>query len=93
MVQSRNMAVNEKLDKYEKSDDAALEKIWQMIGRSASSDTSSRIEEIKDVDADAVQVLAQRVFRGSKPAVVLIADVEMPFYSLTEICEKLKTQI
>lgn len=93
MVQSRNMAVNEKLDKYEKSDDAALEKIWQMNGRSVSSDTSSRIEEIKDVDADAVQVLAQRVFRGSKPAVVLIADVEMPFYSLSDICEKLKTQI
>lgn len=90
VVQSRNMAVNEKLDKHEKSDDTALEKVWQMIGRGVLSDPSSRIEEIKDVDADAVQVLAKRVFRGSKPAVVLVADVNVPFYSIDEICEKLE---
>lgn len=90
MMQCRNMAVSEKLDKYEKSDDAALEKVWQMIGRGNLGDTSSRIEEIKDVDADAVRVLAQRVFRGSKPAVVLIADVDDPFYGFDEICEKLQ---
>lgn len=93
IAQARNTAVDEKLDKYERSDDTALEKVWQMMGRGNMCNPRSCIEEIKDVDEDAVQVLAQRVFRGSKPTVVLIADVDMPFYSMDEICEKLKTQI
>ncbi len=93
IAQARNAAIDEKLDKHERSDDTALEKVWQMLGRGNMCDPRSCIEEIKDVDEDAVQVLAQRVFRGSKPTVVLIADVDRPFYSMDEICGKLKTQI
>ncbi len=75
MEKSRNAAMVEKLDKYERSDDKALEVAWQMIGRGSMYDIASRIEEIKDVDADAVRMLAQRIFRGCKPTIVVATDV------------------
>ena len=75
MEKSRNAAMVEKLDKYERSDDKALEVAWQMIGRGSMYDIANRIEEIKDVDADAVRMLSQRVFRGCKPTIVVATDV------------------
>ena len=44
MEKSRNAAMVEKLDKYEKSDDKALEVAWQTIGRGRMYNNANRIE-------------------------------------------------
>jgi predicted Zn-dependent peptidase len=87
MEKSRNAAMVEKLDKYEKSDDKALEIAWQMIGRGSMYDTSNRINCIYETSAHDVKVVARDVFRGSRPTYVVAvkADAEvMPYKSLLE---------
>lgn len=89
MEKSRNAAMVEKLDKYEKSDDKALEVAWQTIGRGSMYNIANRIEEIKDIDADAVRMLSLRVFRGCRPTYIVAATSETDALSYQEVLEKL----
>ena len=89
MEKSRNAAMVEKLDKYEKSDDKALEVAWQTIGRGSMYNIANRIEEIKDIDADAVRMLSLRVFRGCRPTYIVAAIPETDALSYQEVLEKL----
>ena len=89
MEKSRNAAMVEKLDKYEKSDDKALEVAWQTIGRGSMYNIANRIEEIKDIDADAVRMLSLRVFRGCRPTYIVAATPETDALSYQEVLEKL----
>ena len=60
----------EKLDKFEKSDDRALETAWQMIGRGSMYDVANRIYSIYETTAEDVKDLAEKVFRGSYPTYI-----------------------
>jgi predicted Zn-dependent peptidase len=89
LERSKNAAMVEKLDKYERTDDAALEIAWQLIGRGSMYDVSNRISAISDIDAEDVQNIAQRVFRGGKPTYIVVADPQAESYSYKEITKKL----
>jgi hypothetical protein len=86
MERSRNAAMTEKLDKYEKTDDAALEMAWQLVGRGNMYDISSRINSIWETSARDVEELAQGVFR-QQPTYIIAADKEADAYSYNELLE------
>lgn len=93
MESARNWAMTEKLDKYEKSDNLALETAWQLIGRGSMYDTTNRINSIHEVDADAVQSIAERLFRGSRMTYILAASAEEePAYTYHEVMTAIKTE-
>ena len=71
MERSRNEAMVEKLDKYEKSDDRALETAWQIIGRGSMYSVSNRINNIYETTSEDVMCIAKRVFRGSRPTYIV----------------------
>ena len=89
MERSRTAAMQEKLDKYEKADDTALEVAWQMIGRGHMYDPSDRIMNIGRVDAEAVRDIAGLVFRRSVPTYIVAVDPAAEVYSLDELKEML----
>lgn len=90
MEKSRNAAMAEKLDKYERSDDKALEMAWQMIGRGSMYNIDSRINSIYETTAHDVRIIAREVFRGSRPTYVVAASPAMEAYSYRELLSKLK---
>jgi predicted Zn-dependent peptidase len=93
MESSRNCAMTEKLDKYEKSDDLALETAWQLIGRGSMYDTTNRIMSIHDTTADDVRNVAERVFRGSRATYIVATDAQLPDYSYRELLTALKCEV
>lgn len=90
MERSRNAAMAEKLDKFEKSDDRALETAWQMIGRGSMYDVANRIYSIYETTAEDVKDLAEKVFRGSYPTyIAALPNNKNEYYSLDELIEAL----
>ena len=89
---SRNWAMTEKLDKYEKSDDLALETAWQLIGRGSMYDTVNRITSIHETTAEAVRDVAERVFRGSRVTYIVATDAKLTDYSYRELLTALKSE-
>jgi len=89
MESSRSWAMAEKLDKYEKSDNLALETAWQLIGRGSMYDTNNRITSIHATTAEDVRDVAVRMFRGSRVTVIVATDELLPFYSYREVMEKM----
>lgn len=85
MESSRNWAMTEKLDKYERSDNLALETAWQLIGRGSMYDTKSRITSIHTTNAEMVRDVAERVFRGSRVTYIVATDASFPAYSYREV--------
>jgi len=90
MESSRNWAMTEKLDKYERSDDLALETAWQLIGRGSMYDTTNRITSIHETTADMVRDVAESVFRGSRVTYIVATDADLPDYSYRELLTELK---
>jgi predicted Zn-dependent peptidase len=90
MERSRNLAMTEKLDKYEKSDDRALETAWQMIGRGCMYNVANRINLIYETTAEDVQDLAEKVFRGSYPTyIVALPETSNELYSYEDLVKAL----
>lgn len=89
MESAKNWAMAEKLDKYEKSDNFALETAWQLIGRGSMYDTTNRITSIHEKTAEDVRDVATRMFRGSRVTYIVAADAEIADYSYREIMEKI----
>lgn len=89
MEKSRNAAMVEKLDKYEKSDNKALETAWQLIGRGGMYDISNRIMGICDTTEHDVKILARTVFRKKRPTYIVVAEPEEEAYSYKELMEML----
>lgn len=89
MEKSRNAAMVEKLDKYEKSDDKALEIAWQMIGRGSMYDISNRINLIYETTAHDVKVVAREVFRGSRPTYVVATKAGNEVLSYRSLLEQI----
>jgi len=85
MEKSRSAAMVEKLDKYEKSDDAALEATWQLIGRGDMYNISSRINSIWGVTAHDVKVVARDILKGSRLTYVAADKDENAVYSYAEV--------
>ncbi len=85
MEKSRNAAMVEKLDKYEKSDNKALETAWQLIGRGDMYNISNRIMGISDTTEHDVKVLARTVFRKKRPTYIVVAEPEEEAYSYQEL--------
>ena len=85
MERSRNAAMVEKLDKYEKSDDRTLETAWQLIGRGTMYDVANRINLIFETRAEDVKDIACRVFRGSRPTYIVAAPKNASYYTLEEV--------
>ncbi|MCM1323775.1 MAG: insulinase family protein [Acetobacter sp.] len=85
LEKSRNAAMVEKLDKYEKSDNRALETAWQLIGRGDMYNISNRILGISDTTAHDVKVLARSVFRYARPTYIVAAAPEEQIYSYEEL--------
>lgn len=93
MESSRNWAMTEKLDKYEKSDNLALETAWQLIGRGSMYDTANRITSIHETTAEAVQEIAKRLFRGSRVTYILVTSAEAePAYTYHGLMKAIKTE-
>lgn len=90
MEKSRNAAMTEKLDKWERSDDRALEMAWQLIGRGSMYDVNSRINSICETTAHDVKVLAKEIFRKSRPTYITVVNEDAVVYSYRELLEKLK---
>jgi predicted Zn-dependent peptidase len=90
MESSRNWAMTEKLDKYEKSDNLALETAWQLIGRGSMYDTTNRINSIHEMTADDVRSVAERVFRGSRVTYIVSAEAKFKEYSYRDLMTALK---
>lgn len=84
MEKSRNAAMVEKLDKYEKSDNKALETAWQLIGRGDMYNISSRIMGISDTTAHDVKMISRMVFRGSRPTYIAVTAKDEEVYSYQE---------
>jgi len=80
------------LDKYEKSDDLALETAWQLIGRGSMYDTVNRITSIHETTAEAVRDVAERVFRGSRVTYIVATDAKLTDYSYRELLTALKSE-
>ena len=89
MEKSRNAAMVEKLDKYEKSDDKALEIAWQMIGRGSMYDTSNRINSIYETSAHDVKVASRDVFRGSRPTYIVAVKADAEVVSYQSLLEQI----
>jgi predicted Zn-dependent peptidase len=87
MERSRNAAMTEKLDKYERSDDAALEMAWQLVGRGNMYNVSSRINSIWETSARDVKDLSKDVFRHLQPTYIVVADKDADAYSYDELLE------
>jgi predicted Zn-dependent peptidase len=88
MEKSRNAAMVEKLDKYEKSDDKALEMAWQMIGRGSMYNVASRINSIWETTAHDVRILSREVFRN-RPTYIAAVPASEEVYSYKEVMETL----
>ncbi|MBE6463612.1 MAG: insulinase family protein [Alphaproteobacteria bacterium] len=93
MERSRNEAMVEKLDKYEKSDDRALETAWQLIGRGSMYDVANRINSIFETRAEDVRDIARRVFRGSRPTYIVALPDGSSYYTLDELMAALKIKL
>lgn len=74
LERSRNAAMVEKLDKWEKSDDTALEIAWQMTGRGCMYDAANRINYICEISASDVMRIAQRLFRRYRPTYIVASN-------------------
>lgn len=85
MEKSRNAAMVEKLDKYEKSDNKALETAWQLIGRGEMYNISNRIMGISDTSEHDVKVIARTVFRKKRPTYIVVAEPDEEAYSYEEL--------
>ncbi len=92
MERSRNAAMVEKLDKYEKSDDRALETAWQLIGRGSMYDVANRINSIFETRAEDVRDIAHRVFRGSRPTYIVALPETGTCYTLDEVMKAMKIE-
>ena len=90
MEKSRNAAMTEKLDKWERSDDRALEMAWQLIGRGSMYDVSSRINSICETTAHDVMILAREIFRKSRPTYITVVHETSFVYTYRELLERLK---
>ena len=91
MERSRNAAMVEKLNKYDKSDDKALETAWQMIGRGNMYDVDIRINSIYETTAADVRDIAQKIFRGSRPTyIVAVPEGSNGYYTFEEFCKFIK---
>lgn len=91
MERSRNAAMVEKLNKYDKSDDKALETAWQMIGRGNMYDVDVRINSIYETTADDVRDISQKIFRGSRPTyIVAVPEGSNSYYTFDEFCKLIK---
>lgn len=90
LERSRNSAMTEKLDKYERSGDRALETAWQMIGRGQMYDVNVRINLIYETTADDVMDMAIRIFRGSRPTYIVAApEGSNAYYSFDEFVKRI----
>lgn len=89
MEKSRNAAMVEKLDKYEKSDDMALEVAWQITGRGSMYDTANRINSIYETTAHDVKVAARDVFRGSRPTYIVATKPTADVVSYQSLLEQI----
>ncbi len=89
MERSRNAAMVEKLDKYEKSDNKALETAWQLIGRGDMYNIANRINSISETTAHDVKVVSRNVFRHMKPTYIVAAAPEAEAYSYDELLSML----
>lgn len=89
MEKSRNAAMVEKLDKYEKSDDKALEIAWQITGRGSMYDTSNRINSIYETTAHDVKIAARDVFKGSRPTYVVATKPTADVVSYRSLLEQI----
>lgn len=90
MERSRNAAMVEKLDKYEKSDNKALETAWQLIGRGDMYNIANRINSISETSAHDVKVLSRDVFRHALPTYVVAASTKEEVYSYEELLRMLR---
>ncbi len=89
MERSRNAAMVEKLDKYEKSDNTALETAWQLIGRGDMYNIANRINSISETSAHDVKMVSREVFRYSRPTYIVAASPEEAVYSYEELLNML----
>ena len=89
MEKSRNAARVEKLDKYEKSDDMALEVAWQITGRGSMYDTANRINSIYETTAHDVKIAARDVFKGSRPTYVVATKPTADVVSYRSLLEQI----
>ena len=89
MERSRNAAMVEKLDKYEKSDNKALETAWQLIGRGDMYNISNRINSISETSAHDVKMVSRDVFRHSRPTYVVAVSADEEVYSYEELLRML----
>lgn len=87
----RTAAMIEKLDKYEKSDNAALEVAWQLIGRGHMYDVSNRISSIGMTEPIDVAEMAESVFRASRVTYIVATAPEKEIYSYRELMQALKS--
>ena len=85
MERSRNAAMVEKLNKYNSSDDCALEVSWQMIGRGHMYGVSDRISSIAETTADDVRDLACRILRGSRLTYIVAQQKEKESYGYADV--------
>jgi predicted Zn-dependent peptidase len=85
MERSRNAAMTEKLDKYERTDDAALEVAWQLVGRGNMYDVTNRIRSIWETSAHDVKLVARSVFRTGVPTYIVAAQPDADFYSYQDL--------
>jgi len=85
MERSRNAAMVEKLNKYDSSDDCALEVAWQMIGRGQMYGVADRISSIAETTAGDVKDLARRIFRGSRLTYIVAQTKEKEAYSYADV--------
>lgn len=87
LEKSRNAAMVEKLDKYEKSDNKALETAWQLIGRGDMYNISNRIMGISEVTAHDVKILSREVFRYRRPTYIVATGGAREIYSYRELLQ------
>lgn len=92
MEKSRNAAMVEKLDKYEKSDNKALEGAWQLIGRGSMYNISNRINAISEISEQDIMDIACRVFRTSCPTYIVAASPEEDVYTLDEVLTRISSK-
>lgn len=87
MERSRNAAMAEKLNKYDASDDCALEVAWQLIGRGQVESCADSIYSIWETSADDVRCLACDIFRGSRLTYIVAQSAEKDAYSYAEVMQ------
>ncbi len=90
MERSRNAAMVEKLDKYERSDNRALETAWQIVGRGNMYNVDNRINSIWNTDAYDVRDISEKVFRGSRLTYIVATKTgNEDFYSYSDVMTKI----